>query len=487
MNVLIIDDEKSLCDALAGFVEKIGPYTVSTLCDSRQAVDMIRQKSIDLLITDVRMPRISGIQLAETVRRANLPVEVVLISGQSDIIESINSLELGVFDFLKKPVDLKKLAEIIREIEKKKRRNEAGPLSLQDIFESRKVELKDLEPPAEWLFTHEKIGTIIIASEIMRNIFKKLLRIQEYPDIPVLIEGRTGTGKEVIARLIHYRTMGEERPFIGINCAAIGKDLFESELFGYARGAFTGAEPGGREGKLALAEGGSLFLDEISEISPDLQSKLLRVLQEKEYYPVGGNQKRTVKSRIICATNRNLQRMIGEGTFREDLYYRLDACKVTIPPLNRRREEIIPLAYIFILEMNARKSRKIREAEGEALALLHRYDWRGGVRHLKNAVIRALLFNDSSTLRVQDLDFLVLKKKDRVQPGIFDPGNFELPERPFPLNDFIEEIIRKTLVRFAGNKSRTAEFLGLNRLQLYNRYKGIIEDPARGPKRVLGK
>ncbi len=310
----------------------------------------------------------------------------------------------------------------------------------------------------------------------MKIIYKKLMKIHEYPEIPVLIQGRTGTGKEIIASYIHFQNKGMEKPYIAINCAAIGKNLFESELFGYVKGAFTGADPNGKDGKIKLAEGGSLFLDEVTEISPDLQTKLLRVLQEKEYYKVGGNKKYKVNTRIICATNKNIKRLIREGKFREDLYYRLDVCKVIIPLLNARKEEIIPFSLFFMNLLNKQKKNPIKSVESKVLEFLKNYNWTGNVRQLRNAITKAILFNDSGTLRTEDFSFLERKESKRLKMLITD--NFLLPEKPFNIEKFTKEIIIKTLNKFNGNKSKTAEFLGLNRLQLYNRYKTIVDKYA---------
>ncbi len=485
LNVLIIDDEKSLCDALVRFVGKIGTYNIFPLYDATNALALIKAERIDLLITDVGMPEITGIELAAMVKKEHLRVEIILVSGQNEIIDSINALELGVYDFLRKPVDISKLATIIRDIEKKKNKTAVKHFELQALLEADRVSLDSVELPDEYLAFHEHIGRIVIASDAMKGIYRKLVKIHDFPEIPVLIEGRTGTGKEIIAKLIHYKTMGDDRPFVGINCAAIEKSLFESELFGYARGAFTGADPEGKAGKIELATGGSLFLDEITEISPDLQTKLLRVLQEKEYFQVGGNRKKSVAARIICATNKNIRKMIREGTFREDLYFRLDVCKVTIPPLARRREEIVPLALEFLGELNAKKIKRIVAIEGKALSLLYSHDWPGNVRQLKNAVTKAFLFSDSDLLTKEDFRFLY-RRKSRAANTI-DPDNFMLPDNPFELNKFTEDIIRMTLEKFKGNKSKTAEFLGLNRLQLYNRYKKILDRYADEMEKVSDK
>ncbi|MBN2440765.1 MAG: sigma-54-dependent Fis family transcriptional regulator [Spirochaetales bacterium] len=475
MTICVIDDEEFLCDALALYISKLGPYTVHKLTDPRKVVNLISTHTIDLIFTDVRMPHLSGIDVANEVKKQQVNTKVVLISGQSDIIESINAFEIGVYDFLIKPVDVNKIIEIIRsiEIQNEQQRKSTHIFNIDDISPEEEVVIDDILFPPEIYVTRAGVGEIIIASEAMKSLYKKIKKIHDYPDIPVFIEGRTGTGKEVIARSIHYQSPDIVTPFIALNCAAIEKNLFESELFGYEKGAFTDAQASGKTGKIKLAEGGSLFLDEITEISIDLQSTLLRVLQEKEYYKVGGNEKQKVNTRIICATNRDIKELVAQGLFRQDLFYRLDVCKVTIPPLNQRREEIIPLLLLYIKEMNRKKKIKVKKIAGDVLIFLYHYDWDGNIRQLKNAVTKALLFNESKLLSMNDFDFLEKTKKTGLTITTID--DIELPEEPFSLEQLNETIIRKTLIKFNGNKSKTAQFLGLQRLQLYNRYKKIID------------
>lgn len=471
MKILIIDDEKMLCDAMADFIELTGKHKIIKLYDSRNAIDIIKKEKVDLVITDVRMPYITGIEIARQIKDNKIAAEILLISGEADIIESINALDLGIFDFFIKPVDVQKIAILIQKIEKKIE-NPARAFELKSLLSKKQIQLKELRFPEEMVIPSKGIGNIVIASDYMKKMLKKLKKIALFHEIPVLIEGKTGTGKEIIAQLIHTLGQETETPFVGINCAAIDKNLFESELFGYEKGAFTGADPKGKKGKIEIARGGTLFLDEVTEISVDLQTKLLRVLQEKEYYKVGGNRMHKVNTRIICATNRNIRKLIKEGLFREDLFYRLDVCKVTLPSLNRRKDEIVPLALLFMKDIASEKKINISKIDGEVLDFLQNYNWTGNIRQLKNTITKALIFSETPCLTLDDFSFLIKKTRSKTQN--IDPVNFTLPEAPFALDMYMENIIEKALIRFEGNKSKTAAYLGLDRFQLYNRYRHVV-------------
>ncbi len=258
-------------------------------------------------------------------------------------------------------------------------------------------------------------------------------------------------------------------PFMAINCATIGKEIFEAELFGYEKGAFTGADPKGKEGKIKLAENGTLFLDEIAEIPVSHQSKLLRVLQEKEYYKVSSGIMQNVNTSIVCATNKNLKELVEQGLFREDLYYRLNICNITIPTLQKRKEEIIPLSLLFLQELNKRNKVKITGIEVKFLKHLLNYNWPGNVRELKNTLTKITMFNENNIIKANDL--ILLPNKTHIVQKIIDTENYILPEDNLDLENYINNIILKTLAKFKGNKSKTAEYLKIQRKQLYHKYK----------------
>ena len=293
-----------------------------------------------------------------------------------------------------------------------------------------------------------------------------------------MIEGETGTGKEMIVKLIHYGKSGNSLPLIDINCAALSPELFESELFGYEPGAFTGGKPKGEKGKMALSAHGTLFLDEIGDMPLNLQPKLLRVLQDRTYYPVGGLKKQNFNARIVCATNRSLQNLMENNQFRRDLFYRLNVGYIYLPPLRKRPEEIIPLATLFLEREAALKKKKFRSISEAAQNILRSHHWPGNVRELENAIERAVLSWDHSELLPEHLDFLsgvshsdLADNQRHNKP--FDLVNLMLPEQELDLEQLNQEIIRKALARFKGNKTHTANYLGISRNALYTRLNKI--------------
>lgn len=323
-------------------------------------------------------------------------------------------------------------------------------------------------------FTPENNNNIFVYSDKMLEIYDKLRKVYRFNKIPILIEGETGTGKEIIAKYIHYGNPDAKGAFIGLNGSNLSKELFESELFGYEKGAFTGAATTGKEGKIHEAKHGTLFLDEISEISMDIQAKLLRVLQEREYYKVGGNTPFSVETRFIFASNKNLTSLVKNGLFREDLYYRINVCEVELPPLRKRIDEIIPLSISFIKLLSKEFDKKITCVSAGFLKKLYFYDFPGNVRELKNIITKVILFNETNNLLASDLTLNTDKKPERDntnQQFIIDPQNIILPDTPFNLEKLEKNIVYKTLERFKGNKTKTADFLGLTRIQLYGKYK----------------
>jgi len=345
MKILIVDDAPSLAEILAEFVSDLGDHEVFAETDARKASQMLHEQAFDLLITDVQMPYIDGITLSQ--EALNKKCNVVLVSGIAHIIRSINALSIGVIDFLTKPIDLERLKEIILQLEDSLQQK---PSSTSDEFYTH-ISKDSISIDAS-VRAMKNCGILkqnmIACSDPMKKVVQQLDKLHNYPDIIVLLNGKTGTGKEVLSRYIHSSNKISTSPYIAVNCSAISNDLFESELFGYTPNAFTGASTKGQQGKIDMARKGTLLLDEISEISPSLQVKLLRVLQEKEYFQVGGNNPRKVETRVVCATNRNLKKMIQQGHFREDLFFRISTCTITIPPLSKRKDDIIPLSLYFL-------------------------------------------------------------------------------------------------------------------------------------------
>ncbi len=315
----------------------------------------------------------------------------------------------------------------------------------------------------------------------MKEIVERAGLIHADRTVPVLIEGETGVGKEIIARYIHHGARGSQRPFIDINCAAITPTIFESELFGYEGGAFTGCRPGGQKGKIAMADGGTLFLDEIAEIPPSIQAKLLRVIQEREYYPVGGLNKRGADVRLICATNANLEECVRRGSFRKDLFYRLEAIRIAIPPLRRRREDILPLAMLFLDCLARKKGKRFRSISPQAQEMLLACPWPGNVRQLRNLIERAVVMWDEQELRPEHLSLPgpQEEQEDDRSPGAeAEPGLETLPPRHLDLQELNRRIILRALEMHGGNITETAAYLGMSRRSLSYRLKKMRSAPG---------
>ncbi len=378
MKILIVDDEAVQRELLQGFLEKKG-YEVFCAENGRQALETFRKEAVGLVLLDHKMPGMTGDQVLEEIKKINPETRVIMITAYGDVATAVSSMKLGALDFLEKPIDLE---ELLQKIE----RAEQESLVEEDV---RQVE--------EFISDSPLPINIIAKSSQMNEAISLARRVSETP-WPVLIKGETGTGKELLAKLIHYLSPRKDAPFIEVNCAAVPENLFESELFGHERGAFTGAS-NLRRGRFELAHTGTIFLDEIGELPLNLQPKLLRCLQEKRITRVGGEKDIEVDVRIVAATNRDLKAMAIEGSFREDLYYRLNVFEIEIPPLRRRKEDIPPLLDFFLKKHSPRPV----ELSPEAKDLLIRYPYPGNVRELEHVVQRLVTLARGSIVRVTDL------------------------------------------------------------------------------------
>lgn len=328
------------------------------------------------------------------------------------------------------------------------------------------------------LVAESKIGSVGIFSECMKAIVQQAQQLHVDRSIPVLIEGETGTGKEIITKIIHYGSSSNAlstAPFVDINCAALAPTLFESELFGYEAGSFTGSMAKGAKGKFDLAFGGTLLLDEISEIPPILQGKLLRVLQEKEFYRVGGLKKIKTNIRVICATNVSLEQCVEQGTFRKDLYFRLKVAHILIPPLRKRKEDILPLAIMFLQDFSRRKKKHFATIDPQTARIMEQYDWPGNIRELQNVIEYATFAYNDKELKAEHI--IGLLQQRREQPPSL-PDRSAILELPFPLQGYLlkkytEDIILKILAAHNDNQSATANYLGISRRALSYRLKEI--------------
>ena len=509
MRILVIDDNADSLHSLCMLLRDLGHETVATE-DPHLALDEARSGDYPLIISDIRMPGLSGLELLERLKNRpeeHPPVEsdILLITGYADIESAVQALRGGAYDYLNKPINASELSRVVErsaEHQRLVRENVTLKESLTRAEETTRELQDSLLAAREQLREVFGVGEVVVESPLMRSLMDQALIFHANPSAPVLIEGETGTGKEIIARLIHFglspareATGGKgphvETPFVALNCSAIPHELFGSELFGHEPGAFTGSRAEGSPGKLEMAGSGTLFLDEISEMPWDMQPKLLRVLEDRSFYRLGGKRERRFNARIVCAGNRGLEDMVESGHFRRDLFHRLSVGHLVIPPLRERREEISALADFFLQREARLKKKRFKSLAPETLALLRSYPWLGNVRELRNAIERAVLLNDDEALRPEHLSFLrVLPGQEGFEgetdrrrargrraadnfssSGRLDTSSLELPEDSLDLEALYDALIVKTMDKFNGNKSKAADYLKISRFALHRRLK----------------
>jgi DNA-binding NtrC family response regulator len=447
--VLAVDDEQVVCESIRRVLSAEG-YEVMTSTSSRHGLELLRKERFDLLLLDIKMPEMDGIELLKAARDVSPETEVLIVTGYATIETAVEAIKLGAFDYLEKPVSPPQLlVATARALERK---------HLVDLTRRLRSELE----------TRHRIGNVICTSPAMRKVMQLVERVAPTMST-VLITGETGTGKDVIARAIHYNSARKDGPFVVADCASLPESLLESELFGHVRGAFTGAVKD-RKGLAESARGGTLFLDEISTISPQVQGSLLRLLQEREVRPVGSDKPVSVDVRLIAATNRDLQELVDEGSFREDLFYRLSVFTIRLPPLRERPEEIPLLAHHFVQRFAEEFKKPIEVITPRAMAVLEAHEWPGNVRELEHAMERAVLLADG---RAIDLD--------AIPPGGEHPNGVwsdvpddaaTLAERKQELrSEAVERIERlfvlKALRTAAWNVSQAARNVGMARPNLH--------------------
>ena len=485
MNILLVDDDTGSRTSVGKFLRRHG-HEITECSNGEEALAAFLAGSFPMILTDIRMPAMSGIDLLKHIK--DMPcgtyTDIVLFTGHGSMESAIEALRMGAFDYLLKPINIQELSIIIEKVAEHQgllRENRR----LTDHFDQ-EVQAATLETTKEnsrlrmLAAKAEGIGEIGLFGTVMQNIYAQALMYHRDRSIPVLIQGETGTGKEMIAKLIHYAEFEEAAaPFVDINCAALTPSLFESELFGYEAGSFTGSLAKGQKGKLDLAAGGTLFLDEIGEMPLEMQAKLLRVLQEKEYYRVGGLKKIKSDVRIVCATNRNLSQAVAAGTFRRDLYYRLNVGQIFIPPLREQSNSIVPLAEMFLHRFAKQKGKRFRSVSSEAVQILLHHSWPGNIRELQNVVEWSVFMFDDTELRAKHLKITAsnepLRSGTQTNTLIPDAPVF-LPSRPFKLDDYVDQIIVAALEMHNGNKSAAASYLGLSRRSLSYRLEKLMQD-----------
>jgi len=440
MSILIVDDEPSIRDTCAEVARQAGMKTIS-VASAEEALDVLENSAVDIVLTDLMLQQTSGLDLLKRVHDTSPMLPVIVLTQYGTIDSAVAATRLGAVDYVTKPFRIDELRSRLERA--------AHAVELQ----------QENHVLREQLRTRPGFGGLIGVSERMQRVYKIIQKVSLH-EYPVLILGESGTGKELVAKSVHFSGPRKDRPFVPVDCSSLVATLIESELFGYVKGAFTGALHG-KQGLLEAANGGTLFLDEIGDMPVDLQAKLLRVLQEREVKPVGSTERRRIDVRIIAATNRDLDAAIKTGTFRQDLYFRLNVVQVKLPPLRERKSDI-PLLVFSFLEKFSLSQQTSREISEEAMRQLIAYDWPGNVRELENAIERSVALGSGPILHVADLP-----------SNLQYPTTERLPEKNelLPLEELERRAILRTLRETAGDKLAAARILGIGKTTLYRKLK----------------
>jgi DNA-binding NtrC family response regulator len=434
--ILVIDDEEGVRTFLAESLERDG-HEVEQAADGEAGLRAAREEPFDVVITDLKMPRVDGMTVVRTLRTDQPDLELVVLTAFGDVATAVEAMKLGAFDYLQKPL--------------------SGPAAVRELV-ARALTRRDALATAAPKDAPPIQSKLTFGAPAMRPVVDALAKVAK-SGATVLLQGESGTGKEVAAKLLHDSSPRANKPFVAINCAVLTEQLLESELFGHEKGSFTGAHAQ-RRGRIELADGGTFFLDEVGELRPSLQAKLLRVLEEREFERLGGSQQIEVDVRWVAATHRDLRAMVREGTFREDLYHRLAVFPIKLPPLRERREDIVPLAETLVANLSAAASRKPPAIDDALKAKLREASWPGNVRELRNALERAMILADGPRLGVEHL---WLESEEPATP--------EDEKSEGSLADLERATIERTLASVGGNRRAAAEKLGIGLRTLYDKLK----------------
>ena len=457
-HICICDDEEGILRYLKKLMKGYQVDTFSRGADLLAYLESPAGAGVDLLLQDVRMPDLDGVQVLKRVRKARPDVPVIMMTAFGTIDDAVQAIKQGAYDYLIKPFPKEKILGLV-----------------EHVLEHRRLAAENLRLREE-LCGIDSQETAVFTSRVFREIYDLTLRVAA-SDANIMILGESGTGKELIASALHRNSLRRERPFVSLNCAALSDTLLESQLFGHLKGAFTGATMN-QKGLLEEAEGGTLFLDEIGDVSPAVQAKLLRVIQERDFIPVGATRSKKVDIRFVAATNKDLEREVAEGRFREDLYYRLNVISIPLPPLRERPDDILPLALHFLRRFTARMGKDIRSIDPEALEALQGYRWPGNVRELENVMERAVILTTGSSIPVG-----VIPLTQVARPRVTEPAAaitaMPATDQPsmIPLEEIERSHIERVLKGTGYHKSRTAEILGISRRTLDRRISdfGLME------------
>ena len=459
-SIYIVDDEYVARNGISLALKKKN-FKVKAFESAETALEAIEQKQPDLMLLDIGLPGISGVEALEKIKARYPEIIVIMITAYEDVKTVVAAMKHGAYDYVVKPVQMEALLVMLR--------------NAFDTIAMRR-EIQNLHEN----LLKENLPCFIGESNVIQDVMQVVKIVAQSPDTSILVQGETGTGKELIARAIHYRSPNFKGPLVEVNCAGIPKELIESELFGYEKGAFSGADQSGKMGLVEKSKDGTLFLDEIGDLSPEAQAKLLRFLESGEYYRVGGTKKHTLKTRIVSATNKDLPELISRGQFREDLYFRLAVVKLEIPSLNQRRDDIIPIAKNFLLEFSAKFNKSFTSIGSEAQEALKQYHWTGNVRELKNLIEKGVLLAEGPELTLQHLGLEIdgnpqsaktnndgIDLPSLAQSGIDFPAVIQAIEK-----DYFEEALKLS----NGNEVKAARLLNLSRDKFrYRRQKLSIQ------------
>jgi two-component system response regulator PilR (NtrC family) len=439
--ILVVDDERSMRELLAIVLRREG-YEVQLAENGRTAIALLERDPVDLLISDIKMPDMSGVDVLRAAKKIDPHVLAIMITAFASTETAVEAMRLGACDYLSKPFDVDLLKMKVRE------KIDNRQLRQENVLLKRTLGL-----------THQ-FANIVGRSAAMLDVFKMVETIAR-TNSTILLTGESGTGKGLVAQAIHFHSLRRERPLVTLNCGAMPEALLESELFGHMRGAFTGADLN-KKGLLEVAEKGTIFLDEIGEMSPVMQVKLLRVLQERRFRRVGGLEEQQADIRVIAATNQDLIRAVAEGRFREDLYYRINVIPIVLPPLRDRREDIPLLAEHFLVKYAGLMAKAVAGISRDAMALLQKHDWPGNIRELENVIERAVALEGSSSILPESLPQSVRMAAPRTEPGPADA----LPDNGFDLEAHVKDIergyIAQALQRAGGVQVKAAGLLGMS-------------------------
>ena len=445
--IYVVDDEKVAREGITLALRK--HYQIEEFPNAEDAIQAVLNQPPDLVLLDIGLPGMSGIEALQKIKEMYPEIIVVMITAYEDVETVVSSMKHGAHDYVVKPLQMSALLVTVRN-------------ALETIKLRKEIQLLQEK------VLKENLPGFIGESDAIQDVMEVVFKVARSADTSVLVVGETGTGKELIAKAIHYRSPNFEGPMISVNCAAIPKDLIESELFGYERGAFSGADKAGKAGLVEKASEGTLFLDEVGDLSKEAQAKLLRFLEEGEYYRVGGTKKRMAQTRIVAATNKNLPDMIDEGLFRQDLFHRLAVIKIEVPSLNRRQADIVPIAKHYLLEFADKFGKTFTGISPEAEQALKTIEWTGNVRELKNLIEKAVLLGDGPELRPADVGApAVCNPADESGQN---PDNQSLPslaaggiDFPAVMKAIERQYFQHALTLSEDNESRAAKLLGLSR------------------------